>query len=111
MLKERIEDLLLHVETYKKELEDILKKEVNRISKEKKLIEVYSKYFNQIADEILENEKTDKEFANDLMKYAEFQYEMMTSIEDSEKDRFIVISLGLETGDTLADNGTFHFVY
>lgn len=111
MLKERIEDLLLHVETYKKELKDILKKEINIVSKEEKLIEVYTKYFNQIADDVLKNEKTDKEFANDLMKYAEYQYEMMTFVEDSEKDRFIVISLGLETGDTIADNGTFHFMY
>lgn len=109
MFKERIEDLLLHVETYKKELEDILVKEVNRVSKEKKLIEVYVKYFNQIAKEIAK--ETDEELANDLMKYAEFQYEMITFVEDSEKDRFIVISLGLETGDTIAKDGSFTFIY
>ena len=109
MFKERIEDLLLHVETYKKELEDVLVKEVNIASKEKKLIEVYVKYFNQITKEIAE--ETDKELAKDLMNYAEYQYEMMTLVEDSEKDRFIVISLGLKTGDTIAKDGSFTFIY
>ena len=111
MLEQKTKNLLLKVEDYKKDLRNILSKEINIVSKEEKLIEVYVKYFNQLAEDVLKYEKTEKEYAKDLIEYAEYRLDLIKSLEDSEIDRFIVISMGLETGDTIAKNGKFIFNY
>ena len=111
MLEQKTKNLLLKVEDYKKDLRNILSKEVKNLKKEEKLIEVYVKYFNQITEDVLKYEKTDKEYAKDLIEYAEYRFDLTKSLEDSEIDRFIVISMGLETGDTIAKNGQFTFEY
>ena len=111
MLEQRKENLLLKVENYKKDLRNILSKEVKNLKKEEKLIEVYVKYFNQLVEDSNKYEKTDKKYAKDLIEYAEYRFDLIKSIENSEIDRFIVISMGLETGDTIAKNGQFIFEY
>ena len=111
MFEQRKENLLLKVENYKKDLRNILSKAVNIAEKEEKLIEVYVTYFNQLIEDSNKYEKTDKEYAKDLIEYAEYRFDLIKSLEDSEIDRFIVISMGLETGDTVAKDGKFIFEY
>lgn len=111
MLKQRKENLLLQVESYKKDLRNILSKEVKNLKTEEKLIEVYTKYFNEIAKDVLKYEKTEKEYAEDLMCYAENKLDLIKSVKDYDLEKYIVISLGLETGDTIAKDGSFTFIY
>ena len=111
MLKQRKENLLLQVESYKKDLRNILSKEVKNLKTEEKLIEVYTKYFNEIAKDVLKYEKTDKEYAEDLMCYAENKLDLIKSVKDYDLEKYIVISLGLVTGDTVAKDGIFTLNY
>ena len=111
MLKQRKENLLLQVESYKKDLRNILSKEVKNLKTEEKLIEVYTKYFNEIAKDVLKYEKTEKEYAEDLMCYAENELDLIKSVKDYDLEKYIVISLGLVTGDTVAKDGSFTFIY
>ena len=111
MLEQRKENLLLQVESYKKDLRNILSKEVKNLKTEEKLIEVYTKYFNEIAKDVLKYEKTEKEYAEDLMCYAENELDLIKSVKDYDLEKYIVISLGLVTGDTVAKDGSFTFIY
>ena len=111
MLKQRKENLLSRVESYKKDLRNILSKEVKNLKTEEKLIEVYVKYFNQITKEVNDYNKTDKEYAEDLMCYAENKLDLIKSVEDYDLEKYIVISLGLVTGDTVAKDGIFTLNY
>lgn len=111
MFEQRKENLLLKVESYKKDLRNILSKEVKDLKTEEKLIEVYTKYFNKSIEEINDYEKFDKKYAESLMCYAEGKFDLIKVIEDYDLERFIVISLGLETGDTVAKDGSFIFNY
>ena len=111
ILKQRKENLLSRVESYKKDLRNILSKEVKNLKTEEKLIEVYTKYFNEIAKEVNDYNKTDKEYAKDLIEYAENKFELIKSVEDYDLEKYIVISLGLVTGDTVAKDGIFTLNY
>lgn len=111
MLKQRKENLLLQVESYKKDLRNILSKEVKNLKTEEKLIEVYTKYFNEIAKDVIKYEKTEKEYAEDLMCYAENKLDLIKSVKDYDLEKYIVISLGLVTGDTVAKDGIFTLNY
>ena len=111
MLKQRKENLLLQVESYKKDLRNILSKEVKNLKTEEKLIEVYTKYFNEIAKDVLKYEKTEKEYAEDLICYAENKLDLIKSVKDYDLEKYIVISLGLVTGDTVAKDGIFTLNY
>lgn len=95
------EELMTGVESYKKTLEE----DIKHIDVKDKLIKIYDNFFNSIATAILEEKNIDD--AIDLLAYGEDKLDLLQSIDKNDLERYIVISLGLVTGDTIAENGIF----
>ena len=95
------EELMTGVENYKKTLEE----DIKHIDVKDTLIKIYDNFFNCIATAILEEKNID--VAIDLLAYGEGKLDLLQSIDKNDLERYIVISLGLATGDTIAENGVF----